>query len=521
MYSYNLLSGNIKKYNYLFPEEFPFQEYLKGETMEKRRMETRRGFKKKTTFVSVIAGALVLAGASAYFFVHSSDAKSGQNAPAAEESSEEMLYADESAKSEDSETADFTSDDPATESGNPSPKTEARYIDGILLHHNNQKPDTGKNAPASPGDSQAPTRPKEPSQSPDTSPPVEEPDNPVPLPLPVPESPPEQDVPQPEEPVERGFDTTVWYPFWGGNTAYQVLKEQQIDSINLFWFELAPNGQIRRMKYAKPVPDDILQTAHRKGIRVVATVANTDGWNNYEKGAQALHQLIATNAQREQLADHLVQFALANKMDGLDINFEVIKGSDRENFSRFMEVLSGKLHQHGKTLSVSAYPKTSDGGWDGPKAQDWKRLGQVVDEFKIMTYNYNTSTPGPGAPLSWLEQVIRYGESRMPAHKLYVGLPAFGYQWAEDGSRSTVTYKKAQDLIKKHKPLVLHDINGEPHFTYTENGQKYTVYFQDRSSLGKKIDVIAKNHPKVGGIAEWYLGAEDPAAWDVFNPSAK
>lgn len=489
--------------------------------MEKRRMETRRGFKKKTTFVSAIAGALVLAGASAYFFVHSSDARSSQKATAAKESSEETLYADESVKLEDSETADFTSDEPVVESADPSTKTEAQYIDGILLHHNNQKPDAGKSDPTSPGDHNAPTDPKEPPRSPDTSPPVKKPDTPVPLPLPEPKNPPEQNVPQPEEPVEKGFDTTVWYPFWGGNAAYQVLKEHPIDSINLFWFELAPNGQIRRMKYAKPVSDDIIQTARQRGTRVIATVANTEGWSNYEKGAQALHQLIATNAQREQLANRLVQFVLVNKMDGLDINFEVIKGSDRENFSRFMEVLSGKLHQHGKILSVSAYPKTSDGGWDGPKAQDWERLGQVVDEFKIMTYNYNTSTPGPGAPLSWLDQVIRYGESRMPARKLYAGLPAFGYQWVEDGTRSTVTYERAQDLIKKHKPLLLRDLNGEPHFTYIENGQKYTVYFQDRTSLQKKMDLIAKNHPKVGGITEWYLGAEDPAAWDFLDSRSK
>ncbi len=487
--------------------------------MEKRRMETRRGFKKKTAFVTVIAGALVLVGASAYFFVYSSDAKSGQKATVTKEPTEETLIADKSAKLEDSETTDFTSDDPV-ESTDSSTETEARYIDGILLRHNNQNPDA-KNDPVPPGNSNRSTEPKETPGTPEPSPPVEEPDTPVPLPLPEPQDPPEQNVPQPEQPVEQGLETTVWYPFWGGNAAYQMLKEQPINSINLFWFELASNGQIQKMKYAKPVSDDILQTARSKGTRVMATVANTEGWSNYEQGAQALHKLITTKTKREQLSDHLVQFVLTHKLDGLDINFEVIHGNDRENFSRFMEVLSGKMHQHGKILSVSVYPKTSDGGWDGPKAQDWARLGQAVDEFKIMTYNYNTSVPGPGAPLSWLDQVIRYGKTQMPAHKLYVGLPAFGYQWSEDGNRSTVTYKRAQDLIKKHNPLLHRDINGEPNFTYTEDGKKYTVYFQDRTSLRKKMDLIAKNHHKVGGIAEWYLGAEDPAVWDVLDSQPK
>ncbi|MBA4602192.1 glycosyl hydrolase family 18 protein [Thermoactinomyces mirandus] len=497
--------------------------------MEKRRLETRKRFRKKTAIISAIAGALVLAGASAYFFIHSSDAKSGQNTPTAKESSEETLYAEESAPVEDPETTGFVSADPAESADQPT-RTEARYIDEIILKHNNQKPAAHGNNPSSPADSGKATGPKDTPGSnketpgtPEISPPEKEPDldTPVPLPQPEPNIPPEQDTPQPEEPVEKGFETTVWYPFWGGNAAYQVLKEQSIDSINLFWFELAPDGKIKRMKYAKPVSDDIIQTARNKGTRIIATVANTDGWSDYEKGAQALHQLIATKAKQEQLADRLVQFAVANKMDGLDINFEVIQGSDRENFSQFMEILSRKLHQHDKILSVSAYPKTTDGGWEGPQAQDWKRLGQAVDEFKIMTYNYHTSSPGPGAPLHWLDQVIRYGESQMSAHKLYVGLPAFGYQWAENGSRSTVTYEKAQALIKKHKPSVKRDVNGEPSFTYIENGKTYTVYFQDRTSLQKKMDLLAKKHPKIGGITEWYLGAEDPAAWAVLKSSPK
>ncbi|MGA8941339.1 MAG: glycosyl hydrolase family 18 protein [Thermoactinomyces sp.] len=490
--------------------------------MEKRRMGTRRGFKKKTAFVSAIAGTLVLIGASAYFFVHSSDARSYHKAPAAKEFTEKAAIADERAGLEESKTTDFTSDD-SVESNEPSTETEARYIDEIVIRHNNHLP-AGKSKPASPGDSNAPAGPGETPGTPEPSTPGEErvPPVPLPVPLPEPQEPPEQNVPpQPEEPVEKELETTVWYPFWGGNAAYQVLREQPIDSINLFWFELAPDGQIWRMKYAKPVSEEILRTARSKGIRVIATVSNTDGWSDYEKGAQALHRLIATGAKREQLADRLIQFTLTNKLDGLDINFEVIKGNDRENFSQFVEVLSGKLHAHGKILSVSVYPKTSDGGWDGPKAQDWKRLGQVADEFKIMTYNYSTSTPGPGAPLSWLDQVIRYGESQLPAHKLYVGLPAFGYQWAEDGSRSTVTFERARELIKKHNPLLLRDLSGEPHFTFIENGKKYTVCFQDRTSLRKKMELIAKNHPDVGGITEWYLGAEDPAAWDVLNPPAK
>ena len=52
------------------------------------------------------------------------------------------------------------------------------------------------------------------------------------------------------------------------------------------------------------------------------------------------------------------------------------------------------------SLVVDVYPKLKEpGGWDGPRSQDWKRLGRAVDQFRVMTYNYSGSWSGPG-PLS-------------------------------------------------------------------------------------------------------------------------
>ena len=85
------------------------------------------------------------------------------------------------------------------------------------------------------------------------------------------------------------------------------------------------------------------------------------------------------------------------------------RGRDRDEFSAFVEELARRLHDDGRLIAVDVYPKTTEpGGWDGPRAQDWKRLGRAVDQFRVMTYNFSGSWSGPGplSPPEWMDRVI-------------------------------------------------------------------------------------------------------------------
>ena len=41
----------------------------------------------------------------------------------------------------------------------------------------------------------------------------------------------------------------------------------------------------------------------------------------------------------------------------------------------------------------------------------------------------------------------------------------------------------------------------------------YRIWLEDRQSLEAKLKVIAENN--LAGVAEWSLGMEDPAVWDL------
>jgi spore germination protein len=469
----------------------------------------------------------------------SSPAKAEQNKPPTVQDSSSNTVEDQFSAIETDETAVDDLEEP--EASTPAEKKKKQFVEQLLAVHNKNTPprirstqpvnppsdkpsippvkepakekpnsDHGKaTKPATPpSDQPDPNQPTPPSNQPDTpNQPAPQPENPKPVPQPKPPA------PKPEQ----GFKFTAWLPFWQQEKAIQDMEQHPsaVSSVNLFWYQLKADGQVGLMQYAEH-NSQVISTAGKKGIEVMATVANTDDWSDYDKGAQAFHQLIDTKEDRAKLSDYLVNWVVSNKFAGIDINIEVIYGSDRENFSLFMEELSEKLHRQNKKLSVSVYPKTSEpGGWEGPIAQDWKRLGQAVDEFKVMAYNYSMQSPGPGAPLNWIDNITRFAKSQMPANKVFIGLPSYGYLWSEEGRVSSLTHAKAMDLIKKYKSQVSRDQNGEPFFTYELDGKKYTGYYQDSSSWQKKLELLKKNHPDIGGVTQWYLGSEDPAVWNA------
>jgi len=205
----------------------------------------------------------------------------------------------------------------------------------------------------------------------------------------------------------------------------------------------------------------------------------------------------------------LRQLVVTNAFDGIDIDYESLPLSARPSFSAFVTLLAQKLHQSGKTLSVTVSPKTSDSQtWAGPGGQDWTVIGSAADSIKIMAYDYHYSGGPAGAltPLDWLDAVATYAESRMPANKVRIGLPWFGHDW-QGTSATSVTYASGMALASGAAPS--RDASGELTFTYGG----HVVYFQDAESYARKVDAVLAKHPLIGGFAHWAAGQEDPAVW--------
>jgi spore germination protein YaaH len=304
--------------------------------------------------------------------------------------------------------------------------------------------------------------------------------------------------------------------FWDQARGFEsiVANADVFSEISPFWYRVLADGRIAPYTTAAGASYEdpaVLEFLRSRGILVIPTVANViDGvWD----GALA-SKVIADPQLRGINVTALVNLAVAKGYDGIDLDYENLRASDRAAFTSFVQQLAGALHARGKLLSVNVYAKTNEPGtWDGPQAQDWWAIGQAADQVRIMTYEYSwsASPPGPIAPVAWVNDVIGYATSQIPSAKILQGIPLYGYDWV--GRRGTdLVWTQAMDLAGRFAaPLMWDSASASPWFEYVSGPARHTVWFEDGSSVGAKLDV-ARVHD-VGGISVWRLGGEDPANW--------
>jgi spore germination protein len=307
------------------------------------------------------------------------------------------------------------------------------------------------------------------------------------------------------------YEVGVWYPGWGtsGTSEYESVSENldTIHKVSPYWYSLAPNGSVAAYGWAED--PKLLSLARSEDKPVAPLVTN-------EFDPTRVGRMLATRPSRDTHAEDLTNLIVRGGYAGLDLDYEMLRAEDRDVFSLFVEDLASRLHDQGKKLSIAVHPKTSEPGtWDGPKAQDWERLGRAVDEFEVMTYDYhwNGSEAGPASPPRWISQVLGFAVTRVDSRKLRMGLPFYGRDWRGTEAVDRV-YTEVRDLADRYSVSVHRDPSGEPYYEYPEG---HTVFYQDHRSIGAKLDVLVREHPKVGGVAVWHVGGEDQRYWDTIR----
>ena len=301
-------------------------------------------------------------------------------------------------------------------------------------------------------------------------------------------------------------EITVWalYP-------EQLTLRQQagtISEVNYVWYRLGGKGSLTG---TNPSPD-FVKELQAMNVRVVPAIQNV-GFN-----ADYVSYVINEKAVRSQHIQDIVTIVKTENFDGIDIDYEGLHPEDKDNFSLFIEELSASLHGEGKLLSVTVHAKTTDiASWDGPNAQDWRRLGAAADMFKIMTYDFTSAggNPGPIAPIAWTNDVLAYAALNVAPSKTFVGIPFYGYDYGPS-KRSDVSWIVSQSIILEYNAKIQRDENLEAFFTY-DMGGLHTVYFNDAAATEGKVKAVFASHPDLKGVAIWVLGGEDPGNWAVLS----
>ena len=279
----------------------------------------------------------------------------------------------------------------------------------------------------------------------------------------------------------------------------------KVDEVMLEWIKCTVDGRaVRRDEFPKETYAAMLATARRGKTRVLGMTSN---YLNELGGfsPKPVQAFLNDPAKMRAHVDQLVGIAEADKLDGLDIDYESMEAGDRDRFTRFIEMLGEALRAKKKVLSVTVHPKDSEpGNWDGPKAQDWAKLGKAADIFRVMCYDmhWSSSDAGSIAGTPWAERVMKFAATLIPARKLEMGVACYGYDWR----------------VKPATSLTFKDTSGLGAFTLDSgSGERVwggKVHFSGPEAVAQKLELAKKLGLR--GISMWYIGSEDPGIWKLF-----
>jgi len=335
----------------------------------------------------------------------------------------------------------------------------------------------------------------------------------------------------------------AWMPTaWDGARARASWEAHHthIHELSPVWYQLDASGDGSINPYAGARDPALVEATHAHSTLIIPLI--NDHYPGSTPDPMPVSIMIHDPDRRAAHIATLVDEVVVHSYDGIDIDYESLNGTaDRDAFSQFVEELAAALHAQGKLLSVTVHPKTGEPGtWDGPRGQDWTRIGAAADRFRVMTYGYHWSgsDPGPIAPLWWMEDVLRFAVSVVPPHRVYLGLHFYGYDWTRPGpsnhgsedqgpvegtrpSARSVVWEDVQALMETHAAVPQwRGRNGwgrlvaEPWFTYTDGrGQAHEVWYANRASVKARLELAGKHG--LGGVAIWRLGGEDPTTWSA------
>ena len=259
---------------------------------------------------------------------------------------------------------------------------------------------------------------------------------------------------------------------------------------------------------------DAASLAKLRSLNNYALIHNIAG-NMFD--GELVHQVLSSSTKRSALVSNIYQLLRKNGYGGVNIDFENLRPSDRDLFNAFMRELSAKLRPGGYRVTISVPAKTADYAtsvWFG--TFDYATLGLYADRIMLMTYDEHSkvSGPGPVASIGWVERVLRYATSQIPAEKIILGLAGYGYDWTGFGKARAITYPQVMNLLEKHSVSANWDpASKSPYFTYFSGGTRHTVWYENSASLSAKVDLVARFG--IRGVALWRLGFEDQRLWQV------
>lgn len=268
---------------------------------------------------------------------------------------------------------------------------------------------------------------------------------------------------------------------------------------------------------------DIIEMSHEYGVSVFLglTSINADG----TFGSGKIERLLTDLDFQNMVIEELINVIQRKNAQGLDIDMEYISPSLRIEFAAFVENATRQLNAVGLETHVDLAPKTSaDQIGTLYEAHDYGLLGNAANLVFLMTYEwgYTYGPPMAVAPLPSVKRVLDYALTEIPADKIFLGIPNYGYNWKlpyEKGVTAAVTLGNLTAVnlaIENNAEIIFDEFSQSPYFYYTDpEGAERVVWFEDVRSLRGKFTLVTES--SIRGCGYWNLMRPFPQNFLLLN----
>ncbi|MBQ7923375.1 MAG: LysM peptidoglycan-binding domain-containing protein [Clostridia bacterium] len=273
--------------------------------------------------------------------------------------------------------------------------------------------------------------------------------------------------------------------------------------------------------------EDLIAIAREYGT--VPLMMLTSLTENGTFSSDLANTVLTTPALRDSIIQNTVDTVIAKGYGGVDIDFEYIPASASEAFAEFIRMMRMAL-PFGYVVFASLAPKYSA---DQPgllyEGHDYRAVGEAADFVLLMTYEwgYTYGPPMAVSPIPNVRRVIEYALTEIPAEKLFIGYPNYGYDWPLPFVRGET---KAQSLSNvaavaragQRNAAIEYDEQAQaPFYNYFDRPETYSdaveheVWFQDARSADAMLRLVEEYG--LTGVSVWNIMRYFPSLWLVVN----
>ena len=307
------------------------------------------------------------------------------------------------------------------------------------------------------------------------------------------------------------------YIFPGSNLAVVTSALNSLTYLSIFSYEVKADGSLNTIDDEKWIA--LARRNHVAPVMVITNIRQGGRFNS-----DITRDLFASDPAQNNLIGNIETVMKQKNYSALNIDFEYIYPSDRQNYNRFLQKITSRMHALGYEVFTALAPKISaTQAGTLYEAHDYAFHGRTVDRIILMTYEwgYLAGPPQAVAPLSEVRKVLNYAVTEIPRDKILMGVPNYAYDWTLPFVRGTLakTFSniEAPRRAFRNKAEIRFDADAQsPYFTYyDENKKQHIVWFDDVRSIRSKLLLV--NEYGLAGISFWTAERPFPQGYLMLN----